>query len=90
MYSFGIKKGKFPCGWWCKPEKDLPTYLVSIKPGFVENLDVFRSVLLDTDPPIVGIIEDDYFMLDVRTLLKDDLPVIPNVLREAYKIICGD
>lgn len=77
-------------GGGASPEKDLPTYLVSIKPGFVENLDVFRSVLLDTDPPIVGIIEDDYFMLDVRTLLKDDLPVIPNVLREAYKIICGD
>ncbi|GAB6886984.1 L-seryl-tRNA(Sec) selenium transferase [Desulfothermus okinawensis JCM 13304] len=90
LYSFGIKKGNSRVGGGASPEKDLPTYLVSIKPGFVENLDVFRSVLLDTDPPIVGIIEDDYFMLDVRTLLKDDLPVIPNVLREAYKIICGD
>lgn len=87
MYFFAIKKGNSRVGGGASPEKDLPTYLVLIKPHFMDNLDRFRSILLDTDPPIVGIIEDDYFMLDVRTLIKDDLSIIPHVLKQVYNYV---
>lgn len=90
LYFFAIKKGSSRVGGGASPEKDLPTCLVLIKPNFMDNLDRFRSILLNTDPPLVGIIEDDYFMLDVRTLLKDDLSIIPDVLKQAYNAVKGN
>ncbi|WP_461832852.1 L-seryl-tRNA(Sec) selenium transferase [Desulfothermus sp.] len=90
MYFFAIKKGSSRVGGGASPEKDLPTCLVLVKPNFMDNLDRFRSILLNTDPPLVGIIEDDYFMLDVRTLLKDDLSIIPEVLKQAYNAVKGN
>ena len=90
MYFFAIKKGSSRVDGGASPEKDLPTCLVLIKPNFMDNLDRFRSILLNTDPPLVGIIEDDYFMLDVRTLLKDDLSIIPEVLKQAYNAVKGN
>ena len=89
LYFFAIKKGSSRVGGGASPEKDLPTCLVLVKPNFMDSLDRFRSILLDTDPPLVGIIEDDYFMLDVRTLLKDDLSIIPDVLKQAYNAVKG-
>lgn len=87
LYDFSIKKGNSRVGGGASPEIDLPTYLVVIKPKFQINMDKLRAVLLETDPPLVGIVEEDNFLIDVRTLLKDDVLVIPKVLRQAYDII---
>lgn len=87
LYDFSVKKGNSRVGGGASPEIDLPTYLVVIKPNFPINLDKLRAVFLETDPPLVGIVEEDNFLIDVRTLLKDDVLVIPKVLRQAYDII---
>jgi len=86
-YDFSVKKGNSRVGGGASPEVDLPTYLVVVNPKFSVSMDDFRSVLLETDPPLVGIVEEDNFMIDVRTLLKDDLFVISDVLKQAYDII---
>ncbi len=84
-YFISIKKGNSRVGGGASPEKDLPTYLVVIKPYFLNNIESFRELLLDTDPPIVGIVEEDNFLLDVRTLLREDFNDILQVLKTVSK-----
>ena len=90
LYLISVKSGNSRIGGGASPEKDLPTYLVVITPLFSNNIEKFRTTLLKTDPPLVGIIEEDSFILDVRTLLKEDLPVIGNVLKQAHKLMIGN
>ena len=45
------------------------------------NASALQSRFLDLDPPIVGRIHDDAFLLDVRTLLEPDLPLIAAALK---------
>ena len=42
---------------------------------------LFRS----TDPPVVGRIQKDRFMLDLRTLTEDDLPLLASAIRQVLE-----
>jgi len=44
---------------------------------------VLRGRLLTTDPPLVGRIEDDAFLLDPRTLADDECKLVARVLADA-------
>jgi len=90
IYNVSIKKGNSRVGGGASPEKDLPTYLVKLIPLFCKNVEELRWALLNTDPPMIGVIEEDSFFLDVRTLLKQDLSIIPSVLKQAYNFISKD
>lgn len=64
------------------PENDLPTFLVALEflnPRTTAN--IIRQRLLSTDPPIVGRIENNMFMFDVRTLDEKDYPLIAKVFQ---------
>ncbi len=49
------------------PERDLPTVLVCIKPKHI-SVNELRERLLNSDPPMIGRVEDGEFCLDPRTL----------------------
>ena len=68
------------------PEHDLPTTLVALTalPGF-PSPDSLRTLLLSTDPPLVGRIEEDALLLDPRTLAEDELRLTAAVLRQAVE-----
>ncbi len=57
------------------PLLELPSRCVSVK---VKGLSANRleSALRQHDPPVIGRIEGDWLLLDPRTLLDDDIPVI--------------
>ena len=66
------------------PEHDLPTTLVALTPGpRAPSPEVLRGRLLATDPPLVGRIEDDAFLLDPRTLADDEFKLVARVLADA-------
>lgn len=59
------------------PEKDLPTSLVCLDFKATKlSTQCVRTALLHTNPPLVGRIENDCFMLDVRTIEEEDFTTI--------------
>ncbi len=61
------------------PEQDLPTSLVGIKLTGMTCEDI-RSRLLNTDPPLVGRVEEDFFCLDSRTIDDSEFGMVVSVL----------
>ena len=66
------------------PLLELPSRCLSIRlPGMSAN--VLEKSMRENDPPIIGRIEDDAYIMDPRTLRDDDLPII----RRAFEKIIG-
>jgi L-seryl-tRNA(Ser) seleniumtransferase len=83
-YAVTTRPGASRVGGGAFPEHDLPTTLVALapRPG-APTPDALRGRLLATDPPLVGRIEEDAFLLDPRTLADDELRLVGEVLRQA-------
>jgi len=68
-FEVSIRPGASRVGGGAFPERDLPTSLVCLYPLDASlKVDDLRERLLDTDPPLVGRMEDGRFCLDPRTL----------------------
>ena len=67
------------------PDVVIPSYGVSLKPHLM-SLEKFETRLRSLKVPIIGRIEKNMFLIDMRTLLKDDRDLlisgIENVLRD--------
>jgi L-seryl-tRNA(Ser) seleniumtransferase len=73
--------GQSRVGGGAFPEYDLPTWLVAVEvPG---SLEALRAALLDTEPPLVGRLEENRLLLDVRTLADDELELAARALVQA-------
>lgn len=80
-----LLKGNSRVGGGSFPEKDLPTYLVGIDPvNDYMSLQDLRLRLLQSTPPIVGRIEQNMFMLDVRTLDTEEFFLIEEILKSIF------
>ncbi len=83
-----VTPGASRVGGGAFPENDLPGYLVRIRPEGV-SLEQLRMRLLQTEPPLVGRIEDGEFCLDPRTLPESDWPLVADVMAEALSVAEG-
>jgi len=84
QYTVTTRPGASRVGGGAFPEHDLPTTLVALTPGpGAPSPEVLRGRLLATDPPLVGRIEDDAFLLDPRTLADDEYKLVAQVLADA-------
>ena len=70
-------------GGGASPEIALKTWLVCLRPGQGLHLDQLRHDLLQTNPPVVGRVEENAFCLDPRTLLKGETGLIVKALQQA-------
>jgi len=61
-----VKPGLSMVGGGSLPDQTLPTILIAIKPEI--SLDAFSNRLRFTTPPIIGRIEDERFLVDLRTV----------------------
>lgn len=77
-----IFKSQSRVGGGAFPEQDLPTFLVGIKAGNLSIQDL-RDRLLNTDPPLVGRIEENMFCLDPRTIDRKEFKLVSRVLGQA-------
>ena len=63
------------------PEDDLPTYVVCL--AFKQkniSAQFLKEKFLETNPPLVGRVEHEYFMFDVRTLQEKEFNIIKEIL----------
>jgi L-seryl-tRNA(Ser) seleniumtransferase len=84
--SFGRHPGESSAGGGSFPLLQLPTTLIEAR---ITGATAHRieSLLRMTNPPVVGRIHRDRFLLDVRTLLDKDLPPLFASLQEAAKLM---
>ncbi len=81
----GLAPGVSRVGGGSFPERDLPTTLVSVAPAGC-SATALKERLLDTDPPLVGRLEDDTFRLDPRTLDDTEFPLVAAALTQALGV----
>lgn len=67
------------------PECDLPTTLVCIQPA-QGSATTLKQRLLDTEPPLLGRLEEQSFCLDVRTLTDAEFPLVQAALSQALSV----
>lgn len=65
------------------PENDLPTYVVCL--DFLEESPTFsaqawKEKFLKTNPPLIGRVEHDKFLFDVRTISEQEFSLIKNCI----------
>jgi L-seryl-tRNA(Ser) seleniumtransferase len=64
------------------PTAELPTFVVSIQPyGF--SADRLIILLREAEPPVIGRVQDDTLLLDVRTVTDDEIPELAAAVRTA-------
>jgi L-seryl-tRNA(Ser) seleniumtransferase len=68
------------CGGGSLPELKLPTYCVAIKHQRISPQGLYRW-LLKQEPPVVGRLRDDLLLLDMRTVLEEDIKPLISVLK---------
>jgi L-seryl-tRNA(Ser) seleniumtransferase len=64
------------------PDVVIPSYGISLKPLLI-SIENFETRLRMLTVPIIGRIEKDLFLLDVRTLLKDDRDILISGIKTA-------
>ena len=86
-FEASVRPGVSRVGGGAFPERDLPTFLVCLysKDERVTP-DVLRARLLRCDPPLVGRVEDGRFLLDPRTLARDEYIVAAKALAQAAQL----
>lgn len=83
-YAIRVIPGASRVGGGAFPERDLPTTLVALTPApEAPSAETLRQRLLAADPPMVGRIENDAFLLDPRTLADDEFRLVGAILEQA-------
>lgn len=69
--EIGLMDGSSKVGGGTVPLEELPTKLIAIKSSQISP-DVLLAKLRENRPPIIGRIQQDLIVLDLRTVLKDE------------------
>ena len=85
-FEISTMSGTSRVGGGASPELDLPTRLVALKPIQV-GPDKLKDYLLQTDPPLVGRVEEDRFCLDPRTLQRDEISTLVDVFEQVARVL---
>jgi len=49
------------------------------------SANAIEKYLRENTPPIIGRIEEDYFIMDLRTIQNDELPIVENALSKMHR-----
>lgn len=84
LAEIAVAEGISRAGGGSFPERDLPTFLVRVRPTGCSATELKRR-LLKTDPPLMGRLEEDRFCLDPRTLRDREFSSAARVLSAALQ-----
>ena len=70
-----VIKASSRVGGGALPLQELPTRCVGVKIEGMSSNAIERA-MREATPPIIGYIEDDLFLMDVRTILDEEIPII--------------
>ncbi len=80
-YSLSIEKGLSTSGGGALPTASIPSVRVAIRSKSRASVEELEESLRRNDPPIVGILENDALLLDLRTIEGEDLDIVINALK---------
>ena len=78
-----VIEGSSVIGGGSTPERSLPTYLIAIE---CDDVVALERRLRGGDPPVVARIEDQRLLLDLRTVLPEEEPLLLQALFSASKM----
>jgi L-seryl-tRNA(Ser) seleniumtransferase len=79
--EIGLVDGVSRIGGGALPFQELPTRLLALTPQAM-SVNALEKFFLGRPVPIVGRIEEERLLLDVRTLDKEDTPILVQALAE--------
>jgi len=79
-----IKSSISQAGGGSLPGEVLPTYVVALRPKNI-SVSQLEEKLRQIDPPIIARIEEDMLYLDVRTILDEEIKIIPHLIKTALE-----
>ncbi len=77
-----VNKDTSAVGGGALPLAKLPTYVVAVKLQ-QDSISQLAEALRRAEPPLIARVQQDRLLLDVRTLLDDDLCLIPTIIKAA-------
>jgi L-seryl-tRNA(Ser) seleniumtransferase len=80
-----VRQNSSQVGGGALPNQDLPTYVVAVTSAHMSTHSIEMG-LRNNQPPIIGRIESDHYLMDVRTLQPEAFPVI----QQAFQRILGE
>lgn len=78
-----LAEGVSKAGGGSFPERTLPTWLVAVELSAVK-VEAVRDALLYTRIPLIVRLHDNHLCFDVRTLTDNEVPLVAEMLGEAY------
>ena len=67
------------------PEQDLPSRAVVLHPGSMK-MSMLERKLRENSLPVIGRIEDDGFLFDMRTVADDEVPLLADVIFTVFGV----
>ncbi len=80
-FSFRVVPTVCRTGGGALPLADLPSFAVAVESDRLSPEEL-HARLRTTDPPLVGRIEEERFLLEVRTLFPEDFPLVVRALKQ--------
>jgi L-seryl-tRNA(Ser) seleniumtransferase len=65
------------------PEQDLPTTAVALRPAKI-SVNELEEKLRKGGVPVIGRIEKDLFLLDMRTVAEREIPPLAAIIRQTF------
>lgn len=80
--DISLKEENSRVGGGAFPQYDLPTWCIVLQPKFLSST-ALKKRLLETDPPVIGRLEEDGFCLDPRTIDESDIAILEEMIVKA-------
>jgi len=77
-----VERARSTVGGGSLPGEEMPTVVVAVEPNSVDVEAVAKSLRMG-DPPVIGRIQGDRLLLDMRTVFPEQVEIIAKALREA-------
>lgn len=78
--KLGLQEGVSSIGGGSLPAETLPTFLISFSQGKI-TVEALEAAFRSSSPPVIGRIQDDMYLLDLRTIREDELPCLVNIYK---------
>ncbi len=78
-----LKEGFSTVGGGSLPTSKIPTILLSIELKSGEGVHNLSQTFRESEPPLVGIVEEERFLIDLRTVLSDEDEELVRILKVA-------
>jgi len=78
--KISVIKDYSKCGGGALPKLELPTYCLALKHEKMNAKELY-TLMLKQEPPVVGRIKEDLLLLDMRTLLEEDIKDLVRIVK---------